>query len=128
MHDFPIQNLVVAFVAGFAIQQLLEVVDPITSLVLTSPAWKKSALGVVSLLLGFWFASAGHIQILAALSANVSSSFDLFVTSVFISAGTEGFNSLLKFVNYKKEETKASAAAQKSGLTAQQLASVNLQH
>lgn len=126
MPNFPIQNLLVAFVAGFAIQQLLEVIDPITSLFLTKPAWKKSALGIVSLFLGFWMASAGHIQILAALSAKVSLRFDLFVTSVFISAGTEGFNSLLKFVNYKKEATKASAAAQKSELSAQQLQSVNL--
>jgi len=35
---------------------------------------------------------------------------DLIVTILFISGGTEGLNALLKFLNYKKEGAKGSAA------------------
>jgi hypothetical protein len=40
------------------------------------------------------------------------------VTIIFISAGTEGFNSLLKWISYKKEDAKASAANTKQALGA----------
>ncbi len=40
----------------------------------------------------------------------VRDSVDLIVTILFISGGTEGLNALLKFLNYKKEESKGSAA------------------
>lgn len=39
---------------------------------------------------------------------------DQIVTILFISGGTEGFNALLKFLNYKKEDAKASAASSQS--------------
>jgi len=35
---------------------------------------------------------------------------DYIGTGIFISGGSEGFNSLLKFANYKKEASKADAA------------------
>jgi hypothetical protein len=50
---------------------------------------------------------------------------DVFGSGIFISAGTEGFNTLIKFVGYKKEASKADAAAKNSQVTAQQLKAVN---
>jgi hypothetical protein len=37
---------------------------------------------------------------------------DYMATAIFVSGGTEGFNSLLKFANYKKESSKAAANGQ----------------
>lgn len=34
---------------------------------------------------------------------------DVLVSALIVSAGTDGFNSILKFINYKKEETKLDA-------------------
>lgn len=39
---------------------------------------------------------------------------DQLVTILFISGGTEGLNALLKFLNYKKETAKGSAAKSQS--------------
>jgi len=130
MTDTTIKALLVAFAAGFSIQQLLEILDGPISLLLTNQTVKKSVLGFVSLIIGLLVASKGQIhifQLLGAPTATFPSSLDTFLTAVFISAGTEGFNSLLKFASYKKEEAKSSAAAQKSKLTAQDLSSVNFQ-
>jgi len=34
---------------------------------------------------------------------------DLFISALIVSAGTDGFNSILKFLTYKKDETKVEA-------------------
>ena len=128
MTDTTIKALLAAFAAGFSIQQFLEILDAPLSLLLTNQTVKKSALGLLSLVMGLLVASKGQIHIFQLLGASTFPiSLDTFLTAVFISAGTEGFNSLLKFANYKKEEAKTSAAAQKSKLSAQDLSSVNFQ-
>jgi uncharacterized protein YacL len=130
MTDTTIKALLVAFAAGFSIQQLLEILDPPFSLFLTNQTVKKSVLGLLSLAIGLLVAWKGQIHIFQLLSASTTTfptELDTFLTAVFISAGTEGFNSLLKFANYKKEEAKTSAAAQKSKLSPQELSSVNFQ-
>ncbi len=124
--DLPINDLLTAFAAGFCIQQLLEIADPVASLFLKSETVKKSVLGLISLALGLLIAIEGNVRIFQMLGdKGFPGRLDAFLTAVFISAGTEGFNSLLKFANYKKEEAKASAADQKSKLTPEQLSSVN---
>ncbi len=128
MSDFPIKGLLGAFAAGFCIQQLLEIADPILSMILKTEVLKKSVLGLISLVLGAVIASVGQLQIFSVLGAtSFPPKFDTFLTAVFISAGTAGFNSILKFASYKKEEAKASAADQKSKLSPKQLSSVNFQ-
>lgn len=130
MTDTTIKALLAAFAAGFSIQQFLEILDAPLSLFLSNRTVKKSVLGFLSLIIGFLVASQGQIhifQLLGASTATFPPALDTFLTAVFISAGTEGFNSLLKFANYKKEEAKTSAAAQKSKLTATDLSSVNFQ-
>jgi hypothetical protein len=130
MTDTTIKALLAAFAAGFSIQQLLEILDAPFSLFLTNQTVKKSVLGLLSLGIGLLVAWQGQIhifQLLGASSAAFPPALDTFLTAVFISAGTEGFNSLMKFANYKKEDAKTSAAAQKSKLSAKELSSVNFQ-
>jgi len=127
MADLPMKELLIPFAAGFCIQ-LLEIVDPVASVILRSVTLKKSVLGLASLALGAVIAWSGQIHIFSILGAtSFPPAVDTFLTAVFISAGTEGFNSILKFANYKKEEAKASAADQKSKLSPEQLSSVNYQ-
>jgi hypothetical protein len=123
MNDSIIQALTVPFAAGFAVQRFLEILDPLTSKFLGNPITKKAVLGVVSLLIGWLIAWRIPVELFHALlkqvsNAGIAPGFDHFLSANFISAGTEGFNSLLKFAQYKKEATKADAAAKKKAAAA----------
>jgi hypothetical protein len=124
------QVLLIPFVAGFIVQRFLEILDPLTTRLIKDPNTKKIALGLVSLAIGWALASCVNIRIFHELlklpdDAKLPGWLDVFLTGIFISAGTEGFNSLMKFANYKKETTKADAAGKMSQLSADQLGAVN---
>ena len=113
-----------AFAAGFAVQQALEILDALWFCRL-SPQRKRQAVALTSVVLGFAFAMGGQIRILNSLGLDTfivgrwPDAIDYVITGLFISAGTEGVNSLLKFLQYKKEEQKGEAVAAKesAGLT-----------
>ena len=121
-----IQALVVPFAAGFVVQRALEIVDPFISGWIKDPNMKKFAMGMGSLVIGVGVACVGEIRMFEALGHAIPG--DCFFTGIFISAGTEGFNILLKFANYKKETSKAVAANAKDPLSAKQLSSVNAEY
>ena len=220
--EILIVTLVPAFAAGFAVQQLLELLDRITFGYISDQATKRFVMGAVSLLIGICAATFGHVRILVPLHAYVvaeqmrsakvadpaatpsrgtsapctpppcvppvaagtSSSptsttgptstggaaapqtaersvagtaatkaastsnpptgssapgttpatipsppvaWDILVTALFVSAGTEGINSLLKFAGYKKEAAKADAAQKKDATSVAALRKVNAQ-
>ena len=111
-----VKALTVPFAAGFIVQRFLEILDPVTVRLIKDPNTKKIVLGFVSLGIGCLVAGCAQIKMfheLLNLSADstLPNSLDYFFTGIFISAGTEGFNSLLKFANYKKEASKADAAS-----------------
>jgi len=120
------QALIVPFAAGFVVQRVLEILDPFFPNSVQSPNRKKIVMGLVSLAMGWWLAFSG-IGVFKLMGSNMSPFEDSILSGIFISAGTEGFNSLLKFANYKKEASKAEAAQKKSGVTANQLQMVNTQ-
>jgi hypothetical protein len=127
------QALLVPFAAGFVVQRFLEIIDPFTTGRISDPNRKKFVMGVISVILGWLLAGFGHIEIFSQLcvkgnpSADINQVWDVIFSGIFISAGTEGFNSLMKFASYKKEASKAEAAQKKSGLSQQQLNLVNPQ-
>lgn len=102
-----------AFAAGFAVQRLLEILDPIVNR-LVKEENKRIILGIVSLLTGLGLAFGAKLSVLSHLGVTVAASLDYFIAGLIISAGTEGFNSILKFLSYKKEEKKAEAVEQKA--------------
>ena len=123
MNDSIIQTLTVPFAAGFVVQRFLEILDPLTSKFLGNPTTKKAVLGVVSLFIGWLIAWQIPVELFHALlkqdsSTGITPTFDHFLSGIFISAGTEGFNSLLKFAQYKKEATKADAVAKQKATAA----------
>jgi hypothetical protein len=102
-----------AFAAGFAIQRLLEILDPILDRVKLIREYKKIALAIVSLIVGAILALGVGLRVLLPLGIADAYSLDIFVTALIISAGSEGFNSIMKFLGYAKEGKKADAAEKK---------------
>ena len=94
-----------AFAAGFAFQQLLELLDPLASRIVSGDN-KKLALGSVSLILGLLLAFSAGLRVLQPLGFAGPDWLDAIITGVIISAGTEGFNSIMKFLGYAKENKK----------------------
>ena len=108
-----IMALVPAFICGFAIQQFMEIfVSPLLNL-LPAPYQKKNVkkfiFGVLSLVIGLIIAFGINLQILAALNLATDAFWDKIITAIFISAGTTGFNSVMKFMEYSKENMQKKA-------------------
>jgi hypothetical protein len=120
-----------AFAAGFAVQQLLEILDPIVTAVIGvlkwSPTIKKALMGVLSLVTGLVIAYAADLHVLQSLQSSGHVHGDRIVTGIIISAGTEGFNSIMKFLGYAKEAKKADAAGKLNAAGKPAVADVNRQ-
>lgn len=124
----PAEILAVVAIAGFAIQQLIELFDPVISgLVkrfgkkgeseqelrypgaLSEADFKKSVVMALSFLLGLLVAWVSEIKILSAVNEKWGGDWgDIFVTALVIGAGTEGLNTLTKYFNYMKDSRKPS--------------------
>ena len=102
------------FAAGLAIQQLLELLDPIVTRVV-GDANKKIGHGILSLIAGLALAFGAGLRVLGPLGGQDfgpwDENVDKFVTGLIISGGTQGINSIMKFMGYAKEGKKAEAAA-----------------
>ncbi|MEA3548417.1 MAG: hypothetical protein U9R66_12225 [Thermodesulfobacteriota bacterium] len=89
------------FAAGFAVQQFTEILSPLFK------KWKNQTVtSLFSLLLGFILAFWGNLRILEPLCYEGNEFWDIFVTALVISAGTEGINSIIKFLGYAKADKK----------------------
>lgn len=117
-------GLAPAFIAGFGVQQTIEVID---SLATWRWNWdpsnagdmrmKKAILSLVSVIIAAVLTGlgGGNIDVLKPFikEGYQWGFFGGVVTVIFISGGTEGFNSLMKWLSYKKEDAKAAAAKAK---------------
>ena len=117
-----VKALAPAFVAGFAVQQAVELVSSMAAFISNfdnNVKLKKAALSVVALVFSIFIVCALHLDVMKVFNPGddcPSPFWHAVITIVFISAGTEGFNSLLKWISYKKEDAKASAAEKKHPL------------
>jgi hypothetical protein len=93
-----------AFVAGFALQQLIDLLDPVLDKFLQPH--KKWILSMVAIILGLFLTLALDFRILHALGITRLPWLDTLLTSMFIAGNTKGINDLLKLIGYKKEEAK----------------------
>ena len=121
--DTLVKALGPAFAAGFAIQQLLEILDPLIIKII-GQADKKLVLGIVAFIVGLVLAFGVGLSILEPLGVADTGIWDTIITGLVISAGTEGINSILKFLGYTKEKEKATAATAKKALTGDTLSLV----
>ena len=103
--DALVKALGPVFVAGLAIQQLLELLDSIVGKSLGDK--KPMVFSIVSLVVGLALSFGIGLRVLHPLGLiNVSFALDAVVTGVIISAGTEGINSIMKFLGYTKDNKK----------------------
>jgi hypothetical protein len=120
-----------AFMAGFAVQHLLELLDPVAVKLVRGPANKKIVLSAVSLVVGLALALGAGLRVLGSFGVGevgTTDAFDVLVTAMVISAGTDGFNSIVKFLGYAKEDRRARVrAATPSRVADGSLALVNRQ-
>lgn len=113
--DKIILALAPVFAAGFAVQQLLEILTSFFDLDSKQffQKFKKPILGLVALLLGLALANQLDKGVLQILQGSTTYAwFDKLATALVISVGTEGVNSILKFLKYSKEDKKREAAGQ----------------
>lgn len=113
-----------AFAAGFAIQRLMELLDAFLGGSLPD-ASKKRVAALISLAFAGLVTFVGGVRVLYPLGMSGSSLMDGLVTMLVISAGTEGLNSIMKFLGYAKENKKAAAAASLGAASSQDLATIS---
>jgi len=102
--DMLIISLGPAFIASFAIQQLLELLDPVLEFV-TKPN-KKWILSLVSLLFAFLITLVLGLRLLAPFGYQRVDWLDVLVTALFLTGGTKAINDLVKIIGYRKEAVK----------------------
>ena len=115
--DELIKNLTPLFVAGLAVQQLVELPDAILSLWAPYEKYKKLIIRIIAIACGIMFAIYGNFSVLKTVSATIPKGcptvpnwLDLLVSGLIVSGGTESFNSIVKFMGYAKEDKKNAAA------------------
>jgi len=113
-----VQALAAPFIAGFAVQQGVEIISSIACLygkLDGSVKAKKALFSIVAVVLSGILVSFLKLDVLVPfLKDKQSTKMSVFATIIFVSAGTEGFNSLLKWLSYKKDAAKATAATEKN--------------
>jgi len=102
-----VETLAPAFVVSLAIQQLLELIDPLLEhwLKPQKALWMSCLALGVSLLLTM----ALHFRLLLSLGVQTAGLLDALVSALFLTAGTSGINDLLKIVDYRKQTLHARA-------------------
>jgi hypothetical protein len=99
-----IDALAPVLIASFAIQQLIELLDPILDAVIK--LHKKWILSVVAFIAGLALTLGLGLRILAPFGITRFPWVDVILTALFITGGTKGVNDLMKLIGYKKEEAK----------------------
>ena len=106
--EIVIIALAPVFAAGLALQQALEWLDPILSR-LPGNNTKSYVTSAISVIAGLVLAAGAGLRVLAPLGATVPVWIEISVTGLIVSGGTEGINSILKYLGYAKENQKDQA-------------------
>ena len=105
------ETLLPIFIAGFAVSRLLEFGAIIWQRV--APGRDKTiAMAVLSLIVACLLTWGTGLRVIKTKEPWVAG----LITILVLSAGTEGANSILKFLSYKKEETEAKVKTEKQTL------------
>lgn len=104
-----VNSLAPVLVAGFALQQLLELLDPVLEAIIKPH--KKWILSAVALVVGLLLTLVMGLRVLAPLGITRAPWLDAIITAFFITGSTKGVNDLIKLIGYRKEEAKQSLQA-----------------
>ena len=116
--------MAIVTIAGFAIQQLLEVIKPFVALYWqtqipnpsdpttptpTAAVWIKWSMALIAFLLGLVTVQLTDITLLSFVKPEWGKTLgDFLVSALVLGAGTEGLNTLTKYFAYVKEARKQS--------------------
>jgi len=135
--DLNIQTVTIAlapaFGVGVGIQHLNELLDAVFSTLSgNNNNLKKLLMGLSSLIFGFIATVAFKLDIVGALGGVTSTNrvvwfLNVVVTALIISTGTEGINSIVKFLGYAKDQKKATAGSSEATAGATAISLVNRQ-
>lgn len=102
-----VQALGPIFVASFALQQLLELLDPVLDMLIKEhKGWIISA---VAFIVGLLLTILLDLRVISVFELIKAAWLDVLVTALFISGGTKWLNDLLKIVQYRKLELRSRA-------------------
>ncbi|MBV8545313.1 MAG: hypothetical protein JO093_11035 [Acidobacteria bacterium] len=119
--------LAVVTIAGFGVQQLLQLLDPfimigiaafkskhVLPVGMTDVDFKKAVVGGVGTVIGLIVALATHVKTLCYVLPGdcglTGRAADLLLSALVIGAGTEGANTLVKYFAYVKDARKQDLA------------------
>lgn len=118
------QTTAIVFLAGFAIQQLLQILDPWIIIGINKikaaraendlPGgmadvdFKKAAIALISFLLGAIAVQLSDIRLLALINSDYAGAGDFLVSALVLGTGTEAVNTVIKFLGYAKDAKKLS--------------------
>jgi H+/gluconate symporter-like permease len=105
--DHLVEVLTPILVVSFALQQLLELLDPVLDAVIKKH--KKWILSVISLVLGLALSFGLGLRLLEPFGLVRAGWLDGVLTALFITGGTTGFKDLIKWVSYKQEAARLAA-------------------
>lgn len=116
------ETVALVFLAGFAIQQVLQIIDPVVILCMRAyrdsrpekdyPAGmtegdiKKAVMATLSFGFGVATAWLTDIRLLTLLNSEYAGLGDILVTGLVLGTGTEAVNTLVKFLGYVKDAQK----------------------
>jgi len=102
-----IESLGPVFIVSFALQQLIELLDPILERVIKPH--KEWILSAVALVVGLLLTLVLGLRVLRPFGATRMPWLDVLLTALFVTGGTKWLNDLLKIIAYKKQEAQARA-------------------
>lgn len=99
--DRLLEALAPVLVTSVALQQLLELLDPILEAAIRRH--KKWVLSLIALGVGLGLSFGLGLRMLTVLGFEGPAWLDSLVTALFLIGGTRSFDDLLKWLGYKKE-------------------------
>ncbi len=113
--DTLIEALGPIFIASFALQQLIELLNPLLNMFLKS--YKELILSIVALVVGLGLSFGLGLVVLAPFGYTGPAWIDGVITALMLTGGTKWINELLKVVSYKKVELRARAQVAKGQMS-----------
>jgi len=116
------ETVAVVFISGFAIQQALQIIDPLVVWMvrrykdsrpnkdlpggITESDFKKALVATLSFVLGSIIVLLTGIRLLTLIKPEYAGFIDVIVSGLVIGTGTEAVNTVLKFLGYVKDAQK----------------------
>src|SRR6185436_16305497 len=122
-NQFSLQQVVaIVFIIGFAIQQALQILDPLVMAGISKyknsrPSkdlpggmsdadFKKALMALLSFALGMIATALSGVRLIYYVKPQWGGAADFLVTSLVMGTGTEAVNTVLKFMGYVKDAQK----------------------